>query len=83
MALENVLLMATFTAPERLGTNPRSLLWLLPLAAAIAVVYKATKISKITARNFLKQTLTLFGSIVVFIIATALGLYVLAWLIGW
>jgi len=83
MALENVLLMATFTAPERLGTNPRSLLWLLPLAAAIAVVYKATKVSKITARTFLKQTVTLFGSIAVFIIVTALGLYALAWLIGW
>ena len=83
MALENVLLIATFTAPERLGTNPRSLLWLLPLAAAIAVVYKATKVSKITVRTFLKQTVTLFGSIVVFIIVTALGLYVLAWLIGW
>lgn len=83
MALENVLLIATFTAPERLGTNPRSLLWLLPLAAAIAVVYKATKVSKITVRTFLKQTVTLFGSIVVFIIVTALGLYALAWLIGW
>ena len=83
MALETVLLMATFTAPEGLGTNPRSLLWLLPLAAAIAVVYKATKVSRITARNFLKETATLFGSIAVFIIVTALGLYALAWLIGW
>ncbi len=83
MALETVLLMATFTTPEGLGTNPRSLLWLLPLAAAIAVVYKATKVSKITARNFLKETLTLFGSIAVFIIVTAMGLHALAWLIGW
>jgi hypothetical protein len=73
--------MASFTTPERIGTEPRSLLWLLPLAAAIAVVYKATKLPKITAGNFIKEAALLFGSIVVFIVAVALVLYTLAWLI--
>ncbi len=72
---------ASFTVPEKLGTEPQSMLWLLPLAVAIAVVYKATKLPTITAGNFIKEAATLFGSIVVFIIAVALVLYALAWLI--
>lgn len=73
--------MATFTIPQKIGTNPQSVLWLLPLAAAIAVVYKAAKLPIITAKNFLKEAVILFGSIVVFVIATALVLCALAWLI--
>ncbi len=72
---------ATFTAPQELGTNPQSIFMLLPLTAAIAVIYKATKLPTITAGNFIKETATLFGSIVVFIAITALTLYALAWLI--
>ena len=73
---------ATFTAPETIGTGPGSMLWLLPLAAALAVVYKATKLRTITAGVFLKETALLFASIVVvFIIITALALHVLACLI--
>jgi len=81
MSVEAIFVMATFTAPEEIGVNPQSMLWLLPLAAAIAVVYKATKLPTITARNFIKEAAILFGSIIVFIIITALALYTLAWLI--
>jgi len=81
MSVEAIFVMATFTAPENIGVNPQSMLWLLPLAAAIAVVYKATKLPTITARNFIKEAAILFGSIIVFIIITALALYTLAWLI--
>ncbi len=72
---------ASFTAPQELGTNPQSMFMLLPLTAAIAVIYKATKLPTITAGNFIKETTALFGSIVIFIIITALTLYTLAWLI--
>ncbi|MHC4462137.1 MAG: hypothetical protein ACYS6W_09940 [Planctomycetota bacterium] len=81
MLVEAIFVIASFTAPEEIGANPQSMLWLLPLAAAIAVVYKATKLPTITARNFIKEVAILFGSIVVFIIITALALYTLAWLI--
>ena len=77
-----IFLMATFTAPQQIRTNPQSMLWLLPLAAAIVVVYKATKLPTITAGVFLKEAATLFGSIVVFIIIIALALYALAWIIA-
>jgi len=81
MSVITTFAIATFTAPERITANPQSMLWLLPLTAAIVIVYKATKLPTITAGNFIKETAALFGSIVVFIIITALALYALAWLI--
>ncbi len=81
MATMTALLLANFTTPEKIGVNPMSMLWLLPLVASIAVVYKATKVPKITAVNFIKETVVLFGSIVIFMIITALVLCASAWLI--
>lgn len=81
MSIIGALVAASFTAPEKIGANPQSMLWLLPLVAAIAVVYKATKLPEIKAGNFLKEAAILFGSIVVFMIITGLTLCVLAWLI--
>jgi len=75
------LLLANFTTPEDIGVNPLSMLWLLPLVAAIAVVYKATKVPKITAGHFIRETVVLFGSIVIFMVVTALVLCACAWLI--
>lgn len=79
--MQALFILASFNTPEEITTNPQSMLWLLPLAAAIAVVYKATKMPRITARSFIKEAMVLFGSIVVFITVTALALYALAWLI--
>jgi hypothetical protein len=73
--------MATFTVPEKITTDPQSMLWLLPLVAAIAIVYKATKLPEIKLANFLKESMILFGSIVVFMFVTALVLYSIAWLV--
>jgi len=81
MSIIPAFMIATFTTPEQIGANLQSMLWLLPLAAAIAVVYKATKLPKITAGAFIKDCAILFGSIVFFIIITAAILYTLAWLI--
>ena len=72
---------ASFAAPMEIGTTPQSILWILPLVAAIAVAYKATKLSKITADNFVKETVMLFGSIIVFMLISAVILHAVAWLI--
>ena len=72
---------ATFTTPEAIRTDPTSMLWLLPLAASIAITYKATKLPKITPLNFIKEAAILFGTIVVFVIIIVSALYALAWLI--
>lgn len=82
MPLKTLFIIAAFKAPEPLATNPKLMLWLLPLAAAIAVIYKATKMPKITAVAFFKETVLLFGSIVVFIIVTALVLFAVVWLMA-
>ena len=82
MSVIDILVIATFTAPEQIRANPQAMLWLLPLTAAMAVAYKATKLPTITAGVFLKEAVILFGSIVVFIIITALALYALVWLIS-
>ncbi|NIP26542.1 MAG: hypothetical protein GWN67_19200 [Phycisphaerae bacterium] len=79
--MEFIFVIASFTAPENFGASPQSMLWLLPLVAAIAIIYKATKLPTIKAADFIKETSVLFGSIVVFIVITALALHVLAWLI--
>lgn len=81
MSTITAFVMASFAIPEKLGAEPQSMLWLLPLVAAIAIVYKTTKLPKITVGNFIKEAAILFGSIVVFIIAVAFALYALAWLI--
>jgi hypothetical protein len=71
--------LAGFTDPEPIGIDPASILWLLPLAAAIAVCYKATKVREITAAGFFKEAVVLFGSIVAFIAVAALILLAVAY----
>ncbi len=81
MSVIAAFIIATFTVPESIGANPQVIFWLLPLMAAIVIVYKATKLPTITAGDFLKETAVLFSSIIVFIFMIALVLYALAWLI--
>jgi hypothetical protein len=75
------IVMAEFTIPEEIGTNPRSLLLLIPLLVSIAVIYKATKVSRVSAGNFLKESALLFGSILVFMVVTVLVLTAVAWFV--
>jgi hypothetical protein len=72
---------AQFMVPEEIGTNPRALLLLLPLLAGIAVVYKATKVSKVSVGNFIMESALLFVSILAFMVITALVLAAIARLV--
>jgi hypothetical protein len=74
-------LLANITIPEELGTNPKSLLLLLPLVAAIAIIYKATKIPTMSAWIFIKETVVLFISVVVVMAITAVVLLSIAWFV--
>jgi len=69
------IIISTFTAPENLGTNPQSMMWLLPLTAAVAIAYKAMKLPTITAGNFIKEVVLLFVSIAAFMVITAAVLF--------
>lgn len=75
------IIVGSFTTPMRVGTSPASMLWLLPLVAVIAVVYKATKVHRIRLKPFVKESAVLFGSIIVFIGVAALILYGLTWFV--
>jgi len=81
MSIIAAFVMATFTTPENISVNPKSMLWLLPLVAAISIVYKTTKLPKIRFVHFVKESVVLFGSIVVFMAITALVLCAFAWLV--
>ena len=81
MSMMAVFILASFTVPERIGVTAQSMLWLLPLVAAISVVYKATKTPKIKYASFAKESALLFGSIIVFMLVTAVALCIMAWLI--
>ena len=81
MMITTSFIIASFTIPEQIGTTPQSMLWLLPLVASIAIVYKATKLPEIKLGNFIKEAVVLFASIVVFMLVTAIILYAVAWLV--
>jgi hypothetical protein len=81
MSIIDAFIIASFTVPEKIDVSPQSILWLLPLVASISIVYKATKMPKIKAANFVKEVVILFGSIVIFMAVTAVVLCALAWLI--
>ena len=74
-------ILATFTAPENIGTDPRSLLWMFPLLASVSIIYKATKMRVIFTGKFIKEVVVLFISLSLFMIAVGVALYLLVWLL--
>ena len=69
------LLLATFSAPETIATNPAQMLWLLPLALAGAVVYKAIKLPQITPAIFLKEVFTLLAFLLCLLLVITIALF--------
>lgn len=70
-------LLANFTVPYEIGGDAASLLWLFPLAAAVALVYKALKLPVMTAEKFVREVIVLFGTILIVMALIAVGLYVI------
>ena len=64
-------------SPVYISTTATALLLALPLIAVISVVYKATKLEEIKFVSFLRESIILFGSILVFMIVTAVVLFVI------
>ena len=78
---EMLTLLGSFTAPESIGTDAWSMLWMFPLMAVIALVYKATKMRVLFIRKYLLESLLLFATISAFMIAAIIVLNLLDWLI--
>jgi hypothetical protein len=70
-------LLAGFTSPVYIGTTAKALFLALPLIAVISIVYKAIKVEEIKFASFLRESILLFGSIVAFMIVTAIVIFVI------
>ncbi|RKY12646.1 MAG: hypothetical protein DRP52_04450 [Planctomycetota bacterium] len=79
--LDGGFILAAFTAPIEIGTTPSSMLWMFPLLAAIALVYKATKMRVLFTKKYLLESLLLFLSVSGFMIMAIIVLNLLSWLV--
>ena len=70
-------LLAGFMAPVHIGTTARAFFLALPLIAVISIVYKAIKLDEIRFVSFVREVFLLFGSIVAFIVITAVIIFVI------
>ena len=75
------LILASFSAPIEIGTTPASMLWMFPLLAAIALVYKATKMRVLFTKKYLIQSLLLFLLVSGFMVMAIVVLNLLSWLV--
>ena len=67
-------MLASFTQPINIPTDPKSILWMFPLLLAIATVYKATKILVMSWGKFAKQVAILFCTISLFMVFLGVAL---------
>ena len=74
-------ILAAFTAPMSIGTNPPAMLWMFPLLAGITLVYKATKMRVLLWKRFVMESLILFLTVSAFMIAAVIVLNLITWLI--
>ena len=74
-------ILLTFTVPQPIGTDPKQMLWMFPLLAAIAIVYKATKTRVIFLGKFFKDTFILFCTISITMILAGIALNLLTWIL--
>lgn len=78
---EMVYLLAGLTAPIEIGTNPSALLWMFPLLVSISIVYKTTRMRVLLVKRFIFESLILFLTLSIFMIASILVLNLIVWLI--
>jgi len=76
-----LLTLASFTKPLEIGTTPASMLWMFPLLASIAIIYKTTKLRVLRWKIFFLETILLFAFLSGFMILAAAVLNLLVWMI--
>jgi hypothetical protein len=81
MPLITMHILASFSQPLELGTNPASTLFLLPMLLSIAIIYKATKTTDVASVRFAKEVTVLFLWMTVCTIIAAIGIWIFAWLV--
>lgn len=69
-------IVAAFTVPEYIGVEPKTMLWMFPLLASIAIVYKATKLRVMFLGKFFKEAAILFCTLSLFMILLGFALHI-------
>lgn len=69
-------IVAAFTVPEYIGVEPKTMLWMFPLLASIAIVYKATKLRVMFLGKFFKEAAILFCTLSLFMILLGIALHI-------
>ncbi|MHC5060452.1 MAG: hypothetical protein ACYTFK_05140 [Planctomycetota bacterium] len=77
MMHELVPLLANFTAPEYIGNDARGLLWIFPLLASVAIIYKTTKMRVLFLKRFFKETVILFCTLSIVMVLVAVTLHLI------
>ena len=73
-------MLASFASPIHIGTDPASMLWMFPLLAAIAIIYKVTKMRAFFYLQFIREVALLFVTLSGFMIAAIIVLNLITWL---
>lgn len=71
---ENIL--ANFTIPYETGNASTSVLWILPLFAAVAIVWKVLKVP--STAKLVREVAILFGTLLVCYAGIALAIYLVS-----
>jgi hypothetical protein len=74
-------ILASFTAPYETGNSALSLLWILPLLAAVAIVWKTLKVQSTALGKLVREVMILFGTLLVCYGGIAVALYIVSRLI--
>ncbi len=77
MIIDSAHILATFTSPQTIGTEPTTLLYMFPLLLSTALIYKATKLPVIFLGKFIKEVLQVFCSISAVMIIAAVVLNII------
>lgn len=79
--MSSLAILASFTSPMTIHTDPWAMLYMFPLLAAIALVYKATKMRVIFWKRFILQSVLLFLTVSGFMIAAIVVINLISWLV--
>ena len=75
-------LLASFSTPINITTDPASMLWMFPLLASIAIIYKATKMRVLFIKTFIIETVKVFLTLCGVMILAIIVLNLVVWLVN-
>ena len=69
--------LGSFTSPVNIGTDALSMLWMFPILAGVALIYKAVKLRVMFMGKYFREVSVLFLSISIFIVLVGVAMHVL------